>query len=78
MVRYPAAGGGWMATQLSPEAPSGGEGVTGGWDHEHCEICHKKIGHGGEPVGLFSSPDAWVCEECYASFVVPRSLAFVC
>jgi hypothetical protein len=76
MVRFPAAGGGWMATRSSPAAPPGGEVVPGGWDHEHCEICQKKIGCGGEPDGFFSPPDSWVCEECYRSFIVPRSLAF--
>jgi hypothetical protein len=78
MVRYPAAGGGWMATRLSPEAPSGGQVVPGGWDHEHCDICQQKIGHAGEPEGFFSPPDSWVCAECYPRFVAPRSLAFVC
>ncbi len=65
-----------MGTRSSPQAPTGGEVVPGGWDHEHCEICSRKIGCGGEATGFFSPPDAWVCEECYNSFVVPRSLAF--
>jgi hypothetical protein len=78
MVRFPAAGGGWMATRMSPEAPRGGEVVLGGWDHEHCDICQKKIGRGGEAEGFFSLPDSWVCEECYFGFVALRSLAFVC
>jgi hypothetical protein len=76
MVVFPAAGGSSMGTRLSPEAPSGGKLVAGGWDHEHCDICPKKIGCGGESMGYFSVPDSWVCEECYNKFVAPRSLAF--
>ncbi len=68
---------GGMATRLSPEAPSGGDVVPGGWDHEHCDICWKTIGFGGEAVGYFDSPDTWVCEVCFSSFVEPRSLAFI-
>jgi hypothetical protein len=77
MVRYRPKDGGWMATPLSPEAPPGGDVIPGGWDHEHCEICWKRIGLGGEPDGFFSPPDSWVCEECYTTFIVPQSLAFV-
>lgn len=76
MVRFTGPGGTSTGTRSSPEAPAGGELVPGGWDHEHCEICSRKIGYGGEPSGLYSAPDAWVCEECYNSFVVARSLAF--
>ena len=76
MVIFPEAGGSSMGTQLSPEASPGGEVVAGGWDHEHCDICEKKIGTGGESIGYFSSPDSWVCVECYNNFVAPRSLAF--
>jgi hypothetical protein len=77
MVRFPAGGCSWMATRLSAEAPRGGVLVPGGWDHEHCDVCQKTIGCGGEPFGYSSPPNAWVCEKCYASFVVPRSLAFI-
>jgi hypothetical protein len=76
MVRFPGPGGTSMGTRYSAEAPVGGQVVPGGWDHEHCRICWQKIGCGGERAGYFSSPDAWVCQECYISFVVPRSLAF--
>ena len=76
MIAFRAADGTSMATRSSPEAPQGGKLVAGGWDHEHCFICQKKIGRGGEPTGYFSAPDEWVCESCYHSFVVPQSLAF--
>lgn len=76
-VRYPAGGGGWMATRSTGAAPAGGEILSGVWDHEHCDICQMKIGRGGEATGYFSPPGAWVCEECYTSFVAPGSLAFI-
>jgi hypothetical protein len=76
MVVFLAAGGSSMGTRLSAGAPPGGAVVAGGWDHEHCDICQKKIGGGGESIGYFNSPDSWVCEECYNNFVAPRSLAF--
>jgi hypothetical protein len=76
MVLFPGPGGTSMGARSSPDEPAGGKVTPGGWDHEHCEICNTKIGCGGEPEGFFSPPDAWVCQECYNSFVVPRSLAF--
>lgn len=78
MVLFPRQDGTSMGTRSSPKAPAGGQVVPDGWDHEHCDICWQKIGCGGELAGYFSPPDAWVCAECYISFVVPRSLAFVC
>ncbi len=76
MILFPGPDGTSMGTQLAPDAPAGGRVVPGGWEHEHWEICWRKIGCGGESSGFLSPPDAWVCEECYNSFVVPRSLAF--
>jgi hypothetical protein len=77
MIRFSVDGGGWMGARYSEDSPVGGDVVTGGWDHEHCGICWKKIGYDGEPNGFFSKPDKWVCEECYTSFVTPRSIAFI-
>ena len=76
MVLFPGPGGTSIGTRSSSEEPSVGKVVPGGWDHEHCETCNRTIGRGGEPEGFFSPPDAWVCEECYNNYVVPRSLAF--
>jgi hypothetical protein len=76
MVRFPSVGGGWMGCREAPNAPPGGKVLTGGWDHEHCNICQKKIGFGGYPTGFFSPPDKWVCVDCYENFVATRSLAF--
>ena len=77
MLLLPGTGGTSMGTRSSPGEASGGRVVSGGWDHEHCEICNRKIGNGGEQEGFVSKPDAWVCLQCYKAFVVPRSLDFV-
>jgi hypothetical protein len=56
--------------------PSGGTRlVPSGWDHEHCELCNSHI-----DVGMFGycDPDErWMCEKCYARYVMRRDLAFV-
>jgi hypothetical protein len=49
--------------------------VPGGWDHEHCELCNAHIDAGN--VGYCDSSEHWVCEACYARYVVPHDLAFV-
>jgi hypothetical protein len=73
-----SAQGKLLGTRLpSGITPERDEVVPGGWDHEHCLICMKTIGAGGEPEGFFSEPDCWVCEACYMAYVVPRSLDFV-
>jgi hypothetical protein len=49
--------------------------VPSGWDHEHCELCRSHI-----DVGMFGycDPDErWMCEKCYARYVMCRDLAFV-
>ena len=76
MLLVPTPGGS-MGRPALPGEPVRGQVAPGGWDHEHCEICNKKIGRGGEPEGFFSLPDAWLCQECHTAFVIPRSLAFV-
>jgi len=58
--------------------PEGGMVVKGGWAHEHCEICWETISQHTDPVGRFSEPEHWICRKCYESFVVPRSLDFIC
>lgn len=42
-VRYPAPESSWLVTTSSPEAPSGGEIISGAWEHEHCGICWETI-----------------------------------
>jgi hypothetical protein len=76
-VRYQAPGGASMVTKSSAEAPPGGETVDGGWDHEHCDICWETINVYDQPAGYFSPPRTWICDRCYTSYVIPRSLAFI-
>ncbi|HKP02417.1 MAG TPA: hypothetical protein VJU77_03560 [Chthoniobacterales bacterium] len=47
-----------------------------GWDHEHCELCRKGIGKGGDSAGYIDPDDHWLCAECYGRYAEPRNLAF--
>jgi hypothetical protein len=76
MVLFYPDQGGRLGTRSSPNAPAGGDVVPGGWDHEHCAICWRTIGCGGEPRGYFGDPDTWICGECYAKHVRAQSIAF--
>ena len=49
--------------------------VSGGWDHEHCELWRAHIDAGN--VGYCDLSEHWVCEACYARYVVPHDLAFI-
>lgn len=49
--------------------------VPSGWDHEHCELCNSHIDIGR--VGYCDPDERWMCESCYARYVVRRDLAFV-
>lgn len=49
--------------------------VPSGWDHEHCELCNSHV-----DVGMFGycdSGERWMCEKCYARYVMRHDLAFV-
>ena len=59
------------------EGRADGQIVPGGWDHEHCDICWRHIGSGGDPEGYVTSNDQWVCTSCYSRFVQRRDLSFV-
>src|SRR4029079_17343025 len=48
-----------------PEGATAPRVEPGGWDHEHCEICSKHIGKGGDPAGYVDREDHWLCGECY-------------
>lgn len=75
MVMLPGSDGTTFGTSAVGDGPVGTI-VPGAWDHEHCDVCNRKIGCGGEAEGYFSTPDAWVCEECHSTYVLPRSIAF--
>jgi hypothetical protein len=56
MALFSAPDGISLGTRFMTQSPSGGKIVREGWDHEHCDICNKKIGLGDEPQGFFSAP----------------------
>jgi len=49
--------------------------VSGGWDHEHCDLCKTHINAG--VFGYRDPDDRWMCESCYEKYVKPRDLSFV-
>jgi hypothetical protein len=49
--------------------------VPSGWDHEHCELCNSHIDVGN--FGYCDSDERWLCEKCYARYVMRGDLAFV-
>ena len=52
--------------------------VHNGWDHEHCAICHVSINEKGEhKSGYKDDSGKWVCNNCYESYVLPKSLDFM-
>jgi len=74
-VQY-CTGGRRIIMKAEPER-EGGTLIPGGWDHEHCEICCEKIGHGGVPEGWTDGQGIWLCESCHDTRVVPRSIEFI-
>lgn len=68
----------WCKASLGRSAGRArGEIIKGGWDHEHCEICNRKIGESGEPFGYVDSQDHWLCEKCYAQYAEQHDISFV-
>src|SRR5215469_14397577 len=60
---------GWRQSRVAEpgdESRADGQIVPGGWDHEHCEICWRHIGSGGDPEGYVTGNDEWVCRSCYS------------
>lgn len=51
--------------------------VKAGWDHEHCELCGRRIGVGGETAGFVDDDEYWLCERCYVKYAKPHDLAFL-
>ena len=56
--------------------PIGANGlIKGGWTHAHCEICDTHID--AENYGYVDAGEHWVCESCYARYVVNHDLSFM-
>jgi hypothetical protein len=49
--------------------------VAGGWDHEHCDLCHSHIDDGN--FGYRDSDNTWLCEACHKKYVEQHNLPFV-
>jgi len=49
--------------------------IRGGWDHEHCELCHAHIGPGD--YGYVDLGEHWVCEKCHGKYIVTHDLSFL-
>jgi hypothetical protein len=49
--------------------------VPGGWEHEHCDLCKSHIDAG--EFGYCDPAGHWMCENCFARFVINRDLSFV-
>ena len=50
----------WRPAEPSDKDRTDGGIVPGGWDHEHCDICGRKIGVSGDPYGYRSDVGIWV------------------
>jgi len=44
--------------------------VSGGWDHEHCELCGGHIDPG--QVGYLDRGGNWACGTCYQQYIHPQ------
>ena len=51
--------------------------VSGGWDHEHCEICWAIIGTSDAEFGFRDQHSNWVCELCFQTQVQRRNVGFL-
>ena len=44
--------------------------VKGGWDHEHCFLCWRRISADkGEPNEGYTDDKIWLCETCYQTYI---------
>ena len=80
--KSPEVSEGWIATQKAEntEIPPGSKFigvVPNGWDHEHCDLCWKKIGIGGDDCGYVYDDKQWLCEACYLTYAEKHDLSFL-
>lgn len=82
-VRYrdPAVPGYWKSHVANAAVSEGATDVhiiKNGWDHEHCHLCHSRIGRGGGRYGYFSKADNdWLCVRCYKKFIAAHDLRYL-
>jgi len=55
--------------------------IKGGWNHDHCEICHTTIAEGETEIEFenegFYSEYEWICKNCHSNFIKPTDLESV-
>ena len=55
--------------------PNGALLVSGGWNHEHCELCNTHIDPGD--LAYTNADGLWVCASCFQNYVSQKNLSFV-
>ena len=67
---------GWQ--QVGGKLPDGAaplEVKSGGWDHEHCDLCSDHI-DANNPIG-YTDPDGhFLCSECYDKYGATHDVSF--
>jgi hypothetical protein len=66
--------GGRAMTRLLPgqAVPEGARFESNAWDHEHCELCFKKImEEGGDFKEGYTDEVEWLCPDCYNQYIAP-------
>jgi hypothetical protein len=51
--------------------------VQGGWDHEHCAVCHAHISMYENQHAYRNAEDDWICGDCYEKYGELKSIALV-
>jgi len=78
-ARYFALNGvtGWQPVGADLPAGAIDLGVKeGAWDHEHCELCHARIGPEDVPDGWVDPDDRWLCLDCHALYAIQHDVSF--
>ncbi len=68
---------GWQ--KADAPLPAGVEDLglrSGGWNHEHCELCNVQIGTSGLSDAYMNSDDLWLCIGCYDRYASNNDVSF--
>jgi hypothetical protein len=57
--------------KLEPgEAPKEGKIIPEGWEHEHCELCWKRISSYPDDDNYgYTNGAHWICDECFSTYI---------
>lgn len=53
------------------------EEISGGWYHEHCEICWATISQDENHIYMKSNQDDITCLECFGKYVKAKNVDFI-